>query len=245
MSRSEMEKRRIELHVFQMLAPLIGWEVVPGSIEQPPPNRPDIECTVVGVGPRAVELTALDSSNTRQRLSNWHATRPAWSHALGLWDKSKRERLAEISRNLSLSLTIDEGTTGKMRTQIMHQIQALLLTCPDFSGRMFTAGAKPKGLKGGNAYRDKRRNGIRIHSFSAGPLLAPNASTVERKLTNRTYEAFAPLELFAYSVHDEPDGAVGWQEMLDTSIAKYLPNSLFKSVHLFHFGFGRHIKSYP
>ncbi|HUN73880.1 MAG TPA: hypothetical protein VMU40_05140 [Steroidobacteraceae bacterium] len=64
-------KQAKERRIFGALAPLIGWPVVPGSVQQPTTPQPDILCDVVGIGPQAVELVSLDDPATRRRLENW------------------------------------------------------------------------------------------------------------------------------------------------------------------------------
>jgi len=51
------------------------------------------------------------------------------------------------------------------------------------------------------------------------------------------------MELFAYATHDEPDGAVGWLESIQATVAEHMPGSQFSRVHLFHVSFKRHIWS--
>ena len=78
----ELTKEQIERRIFEALAPLVGMDVVPGSIRQLTPPAPDIECETRGSGPKAVELVALDAPHTRMPLRTCarlesHGTEPS------------------------------------------------------------------------------------------------------------------------------------------------------------------------
>jgi hypothetical protein len=88
-------------------------------------------------------------------------------------------------------------------------------------------------------------NGPRLSAPSAGSWLPPQIDNIEQKLTDRRYQTTAPLELFAYSTHDEPDGAVGLLAQIDACVRAHLPGSAFRRVHVFHVGFGQLLYSYP
>lgn len=61
-----MDKKQLEeRHIFDILAPLLGLLVIPDTVRQGNPPLPDIECEIVGLGPLAVELVALDDKQMR------------------------------------------------------------------------------------------------------------------------------------------------------------------------------------
>ena len=88
--------------------PLIDWEIVPGSLQQPEPRQPDILCEVVGRGPVAVELVALDAEDTRQRLSNMFNTRDAWGLALSRWPQETQQKLRADLTNAYITVNPTE-----------------------------------------------------------------------------------------------------------------------------------------
>jgi hypothetical protein len=244
LSLSDRKKMREELLAFQALASLIDLRVDHATIVQAPPPAPDIECEVDGLGPLAVELTALDANPTRQRLSNWQSTRLSWTRALMKWSPEQRKLIRQHGADLSLSLDIANEANLRDRISIMAAIQATLLESPDLEGKLFESGQVPKGLERGVAYRGGlHAKGPHIISFSAGSWRPPLLSKIVDKLTRKNYKTDSPLELFAYSTHDEPTGAVGLREQIEKCIAEHLPGSRFRRVHVFNLAFGEHIYS--
>jgi hypothetical protein len=245
LSLSDRKKQRKELLEFQALASLIDLKIDPKSIKQLPPKAPDIECEVEGSGPLAVELTRLDSNATHQGLSNWQSTKDAWPRALEGRPAEEQAKIIREAGDLTLSLGLDYAANFRARVRIMRAIQDELLANPGHKGELFKARTMPEGLESGNAFRGSVSNGPHIVFFSDGYWRPPQITKIVEKLTRKTYVTKAPLELFAYSVHDEPTGAVGLQEQIEASVREHLPRSLFRRVHVFHLGFRQHIYSYP
>jgi hypothetical protein len=242
-----LSKQAVERRTFEALAPLIGWDVVPGSLRQPDPPQPDILCEVVGRGPVAVELVSLDAEDMRLRLSNMFHTRDAWGLALSRWAPDARQRLLTDLTKAYISVNFAEELGTRDRATIFGVVQDFLLARPGFRGEIAAEiiGTPP----GFHAARVGRFNhfadGPHISAPSAGYWQAPQIENIVRKLSDRQYTPAAPMELFAYSTHDEPDGAVGSLEGIRAAIAQHLPGSHFERVHLFHVGFLTHICSMP
>jgi hypothetical protein len=232
-----LTKEQAELRVFESLARLAGYEIVGGSIKQSPPPAPDIECETAG-GPLAVELVALDAPDTRTRLNNMHATEQAWVRALAQWPDAERERLAVQCEDVYLGLQIENSAGPRARTVLLKQVQAALLSKPSrFEGELFSFFDHPPGLMGATVHRGPRKtNGPRIIAPSAGSLQRPQVDKIEQKLTAKTYRTSAPLELFAYSTHDEVDAYLDGLRCIDASVQQHLPRSLFRRVWVFDFG---------
>jgi len=249
---AELSKAQVERRVFEKLAPLAGYQVVPGSIRQDPPPAPDIACEVVGVGPLAVELVALDHEETRTRLSNMFSTEEAWDRALTTRPQAEQARLRAECDDVLLSLNFAEAAGSRARRDAMLAIQDRLLALgPSFTGSLFAGvagiagAAAPGGLRDAVVHRGHVSQGPRLSAPSAGSWLPPQIDKIQEKLTDKRYQTSAPLELFAYATHDEPDGAVGLLEQIDRCVCTHLPGSLFRRVHVFHVGFGQLIYRYP
>lgn len=240
-----LSKQAIECRIFKALAPLIGWEIVPGSVQQPAPPQPDILCEVVGRGVVAVELVSLDAEDTRVRMANMFNTRDAWGFALSRWPGELQQRLRADLLNAYISLNFLEDLGTRDRARVLHVIQEVLLATPGFSGEITAESiGTPRGFHGARVGRfDHIKDGPKFSAPSVGFWKAPQVHKIAEKLSDKTYTPAAPMELFAYSPHDEPDGAVGSLEEIQAVIAEHLPGSQFQCVHVFHLGFLTHICS--
>ena len=241
-----LSKQAIERRTFEALAPLIGWQIVPDSIKQPSPPQPDVLCEVVGHGPLAVELVALDASDTRRRLTNMFTTRAAWEDAISRWPASVRQELQIELRNAYISLNFANEAGSRDRAALLRTVQEFLLGHAGFSGEIDPEDiGAPQGFHGAKVGRFDVSDGPHISAPSGAYWQPPQVDKITEKLPDKTYEPVAPLELFAYATHDEPDGAVGSLETIEATVAEHLPASMFQRVHLFHLGFLRHICSIP
>jgi hypothetical protein len=238
------EKQDYERRVFEALAPLVGLVVVPGSIRQPDP--PDIVCEIVGSGPLAVELVAIDAADTRTRLNNMFITKKSWADALATWSLGEQTALRAGTSDVFLSLDFDNAAGARDRRVALRAIQGLLLRQPGFTGKVSIQGVgRPPGLNAATVHRGGVTNGPRVSPFSVGSWQPPQVEMIEKKLSNRNYQSVAPLELFAYATHDEPNGAVGSMEQIEQTITKHMPGSSFTRVRVFHLGFLQHLFTYP
>ncbi len=233
-----MNKREIELRVFEALASIAGLRVIQGSVAQKPEPAPDIVCRVVGIGPLAVELTALDDDGTRTRLANMFATKDTWGAALKRRAGAEQTELSTRCKDAHLSLTFEETAGTRVRTGAMSAIQnRVLALAHDYEGEMFRDLDHPAGLHGARIIHGCGTGGPHINASSAGPWLPPQVDKIEEKLTKKKYRTAGPLELFAYANHDEPDGAVDSLAQIDACVRTYLPGSAFKRVRVFNLGF--------
>ncbi|HEV7448073.1 MAG TPA: hypothetical protein VGO18_36235, partial [Steroidobacteraceae bacterium] len=116
----------------------------------------------------------------------------------------------------------------------------LLVRASGFTGDLLGGLNGPDALERAVVYRGSVTNGPQFSPFSAGSWLPPQIDKIREKLVDKRYQTAAPLELFAYSLHDEPDGAVGGIEQIDTVVHPHLPGSRFRRVHVFHYGFAGH-----
>jgi hypothetical protein len=239
-----LTKQEHEREVFEMLAPLAGLHVVPGSISQPDP--PDIVCEIFGHGTLAVELVAIDAPETRSRLDNMTTTDEAWSRALATGPSENQSSLRAETADVFCSIGFRNDAGLRDRTKAMRALQGFLLQHPGCSGALpLSAIGRPSGLTSVTIHRGHVARGPRFSHFSAGRWLPPQVSKVEEKLRPGRYKFDVPMELFAYAVHDEPDLAIGSLEELQNVIEEQLPGSAFRRAHVFDFGLRRHLYSYP
>jgi hypothetical protein len=239
-------KQARELSTFERLAPLIGWKVVRGSIQQPKPPEPDILCTVEGVGQVAVELVSLDDEYTNLRLANWRGTRGAWQRALSQWPEAEEAQLRNDMRNAYITVNFAEDLGVKGRAEAFHVMQAVLLGLPGFKGEITAETLhNPKGFQGAKLWRNDFESGPHFQAPSVSNWSGPQVEKIIEKLTEKTYAPVAPMELFAYSPYNEPDGAVGSIDAIQAAVAAHMPKSKFRRVHIFHAGFGKHVWSSP
>lgn len=89
------------------------------------------------------------------------------------------------------------------------------------------------------------KNGPRLIVPSSGHVQPMQIDKIREMLTVKTHQTKTPLELFAYSVHDEVDGYVGALEAIEQCVDAHLPGSSFRRVRVFDFGRGRHVGSWP
>jgi hypothetical protein len=145
-----------ELRIFEALAPMIGYEVVPGSIQQPDPPQPDVLCEIVRVGPLAVELVAIDDPVTRTRINNMFGTRDAWNEAARQWAVPERLILDADLHDAHISAQFAEAAGIRDRTAALHALQMFLLARPRFSGDVGTEeiGA-PRGFESARVFRGR------------------------------------------------------------------------------------------
>jgi hypothetical protein len=94
----------------------------------------------------------------------------------------------------------------------------------------------PRGGLASYAVRPRRKV-LHITTSSAGSWLPPQLDKIREKLVDKTYRTNVPLELFAYSMHDEVDGHVDGLAAIENCINTYLPGSKFRRVSVFNRGF--------
>jgi hypothetical protein len=240
----KLTKAETERRIFNALAPLLNWLIVPGSVQQPAPRHPDIRCDVVGIGPLAVELVSIDAPDAHMRMNNMSGTRAAWDQAMVRWPEPVRQRLLSELRDTQMSVFFTNQTGTRDRSKILYDLQAFLMSHPRFSGEIT---ADYLGFPQGLHHVVVRQfagfaHGPEVTAPSGDWLRPPQVDKIIEKLRDKSYDsAGAPCELFAYSRYDEPDGAVGWLESIQEAVATHLPGSKFRRVHLFHLGFLRHI----
>lgn len=205
----DLTKEEREFRTFEVLAPLAGLKVVPGSIIQALPPAPDIQCDVVGIGHANFELVALDDPYTRTRLSNMFNTKQAWERALSRLSASDQANVSSAFADVHLSLNFEEMAGTKDRAVALSAIQKELLSLPaGYTGPLFTRATMPSRLYAVSVFRNKVANGPHFSAPSAGGWMPPQLSKIEEKLRDKNYTFTGPLELFAYSPHDEPDGHI-------------------------------------
>jgi hypothetical protein len=236
-------KEAIERRIFDALVPLLGWAVVPGSVEQSRPPRPDILCEVSGAGAVAVELVALDIAATRQRMSNMFSTSDAWRSALAERPIGEQRALQSDLRNAYISVSFAEQAGPRDRAAALYKLQSFLLIHRRRRGEVQADEIdSPRGFHSASIWRGGISKGPQVTSSSAGYWHQPQVSNITKHLQT-CYEVTAPLDLFAYSLHDEPDGATNSLANIQAVVAQHLPGSRFRRVHVFHVGFLKHIWS--
>jgi hypothetical protein len=194
-----------------------------------------------------VELVALDPPETRRRLSNMFGTPSAWHQAMTQWPEPEQQKLQSDLDNAHVSVHFSNNAGTRDRSAVLYGLQSFLLARPGFAGRVTAEDLEyPHGFQWANIGRLKITNGPHITSPSGDYMRAPQVDKIIEKLRDKSYgPAGAPIELFTYATHDEPDGAVGWLESIQSAVAEHVVGSQFRRVHLFHLGFKRHIWSSP
>jgi hypothetical protein len=229
-------KEAVERRVFEALAPLIGWQIEPDSLQQPRPPQPDILCGVVGIGLTAVELVALDATDTRRRLSHLFSTQHAWNAALEGLTADDRTALATDLRNAYISPDFANDAGSVQRARAFQTLQSFLLAHSQFDGDVSSEDLDlPQGFHGARIRRAEFDSGPHVSASSADYWRPPQLEKIVEKLCDKSYEPAqgARLELFAYATHDEPGGAVGSLEAIQALVAKHQSDSKFQRVHLF------------
>ena len=236
----KLTKEQIERRVFEVLAPLAGIDVLPGSIRQLPPPAPDILCASQAGEQLGFELVALDDEYTRKRLALWNSTDLAWDRALASWPEADQTQIKTRCTGLHLSVTFNEAAALRARTQIMREIQKRLLNNDaQFAGELFPKHEMPAELTWARVFRGvvAGAGAPHITTSSAGSWCAPQIDKIKEKLVDKRYEIEAPLELIAYAVHDEPDGHVDSLTLIKRCIDTYLPGSRFDRVSVINLAF--------
>jgi hypothetical protein len=242
-SVSKVERER---RIFETLLPLTGMRLVPNSLRQEDPPAPDIECQIEQVGPFAVELVALDAEETRTRLTNMQGMDEAWNRALMQWSSADQARLRQYCTEVFLSLDVASNAGNRARAEIMKAIQKKLLSTPThFEGELFTPWDRPTGLAVARVHRGGVMDGPRISAPSAGSWCMPQVDKIREKLVDKSYRTSAPLELFAYSTHDDVDAHVDSRNAIDECVRRYLPGSQFRRVRVFNLAFQQLKYTYP
>ncbi|HEX3949489.1 MAG TPA: hypothetical protein VHW95_06535 [Steroidobacteraceae bacterium] len=240
-------KEQSERRAFEALAPLIGLAVIPGTIQQLRPPAPDIQCEVTGIGHYNAELVALDDDTTRRRLNNMYNSEKALERAIGSLTPEEQATVSAEMADVHISMIFDENAGTRDRGKLVTGVLRELLARPaGFRGDIYgDLDDLPRGLHSATIARFKKANGPTITSPSAGYWCPPQLEQITTKLKDKTYQCSGRLELFAYSIHDEPDGAVGGLEGIEQTIRQDIGTSKFDRVHVFHVGFLKHILTLP
>lgn len=191
----------------------------------------------------SAELVALDVPQTRQRLTNMFGTSDAWRVALGHRPAGEQQALRAALHDAHISVLFAEEAGLRDRAAVLSKLQSYLLS---HLGRRGEVGADdigyPDGFHSATIWRGSVSDGPRVTSPSAGYWHPPQVGAITKHLQTH-YETDAPLDLFAYATHDEPNGSVGSLATIQAAVAQHLPGSQFRQVHLFHVGFRQHIWS--
>jgi hypothetical protein len=140
-------KQAIERRTFDALVDLLGWGIVPGSVEQPAPPQPDIRCEVAADGPLAVELVAIDPPATRLRMSNMFGTPFSWRQATAWWPEAERRQLQADLQDAYLSVHFPNDAGTRDRAKVLFGLQSFFLSRPGFAGRVTAEDLEfPQGL---------------------------------------------------------------------------------------------------
>jgi hypothetical protein len=243
---AELAKEERERRIFIALAPTAGIKVVSGSIIQAPPPAPDIQCDVEDLGHINFELVALDDQYTRTRLSNMFNTKQSWEHALSRLSSEDQASVRAVFADVFLSLNFAEMAGKKDRSAALSAIQKELLRQPaGYAGPLFGPTTMPARLHAVSVFRNKTTDGPHFSAPSVGSWMPPQLKKLEQKLREKDYTFTGPLELIAYSEHDEPDGHINSLDEIRMCIDRNLTGSRFTRVHVFHLGFLQHIVSVP
>jgi hypothetical protein len=129
----------------------------------------------------------------------------------------------------------------------MTLIQDRLLKLPaEFSGELYENKLEmPPGVHWARAARGAHENGPQIIAPSAGYWLPPQVDKIREKLVDKVYQTSAPLELFAYSEHDEVDAHIASLPAIEQCIKAHLPGSKFHRVSVFNLGFLQLVYRFP
>jgi hypothetical protein len=243
----KLSKQVRELRAFKAAAEALHWKVSPDSIQQPAPPEPDVLCIVEGLGPVAVELLSLDDQPTNKRKAFARETPEAWEGVLSRWPEVEQGQLRDDTRNAYITANFAEDLGAKDRAEVFHAIQTLLLGLPGFKGKITAESLKnPEGFESAQVGRYEDINdGPRFYAPSVYPWSEAQVDKIVEQLTDKAYTPKAPMDLFAYSVHHAPDGALGSLEKIQAAVAEHLPGSQFRRVHLFNLGLRQHICSMP
>ncbi|WP_138927747.1 hypothetical protein [Verminephrobacter aporrectodeae] len=233
--RTDSDSER-EIRIFKELASVAKLILVPNTVRHPVPPAPDIECQVQGAGLLAVELVALDSENTHTRLANMHATLDCWKDAIKTWGPTEQERLRCSCENAHLSISICNDAGKRDRTRIMKSIQEQLLKKPDnFIGELDLESSSDKCKTSVTVFRgDDIVCGPRIFAPSGYEWQMPQICKIKQKLVDKTYKTSDPMDLFAYSIHDDVDSHIKSMAMIDRCVKRYLARSQFRRVLVFN-----------
>ena len=238
-------KEAIERRVFDSLAPLVRWDVVPGSQQQPKPPRPDMLCEIADQGPVAVELVSLDAQTTRRRLNNMFSTPKAWDRALARRPLGEQQTLQSTLSNAYITAVFKDEAHMRLRADALHRLQTYLLS--NNLGRRGDVTpsqlGSPEGFESATVWRDGVIKGPYVTSSSGGYWQAPQVNNIVDHLQSAYQIDGRPMDLFAYSTHDEPDGHVDSLANIQAVVRQHLPGSQFRRVHVFHVGFRQHIWS--
>jgi len=117
-----------------------------------------------------------------------------------------------------------------VRTKIVTEIQNRLLAASrTFEGHIFNASDIPAELQFARVSRGQTA-GPHFSTSSAGSWLPPQLDKIREKLVDKKpYRADAPLELFAYSEHDEVDGHVDGLSKIELCVKTHLVGSQFSA----------------
>jgi hypothetical protein len=173
-------------------------------------------------------------------------TKDAWARSLRGLPPAELAKVHAEFATVHLSLNFEETAGTKDRSAAMSAIRKELMSLPSGYARpLFSSISLPARLHGVRVHRNKTTDGPHFSAPSTGSWMPPQLNKIERKLRDKNYTFSGPLELFAYSEHDEPHGHVDSLNEICACINGNLTESAFTRVHVFHLGFLRHIVTTP
>jgi hypothetical protein len=237
-SEKELRKKAHELALFKRFCNIKPFEIVEGTLTQPPPPAPDIRVEILGNGFVGFELVCVDE--------------PAYLRGLNLMPESARlltdfyerrlsagERSAfdERYRNAMLHVHFADtaGQRGVRRT-LRPLFDALMrlpagLQGPSLEDQL----TRVDGVQYVYISRDESFSGPEFTTPTSGMLTGLNIGALEAKL-DKTYESDRPVELLAYAMEVSRQAD---DDAIKALVDERMPGSSYRRVWVYEHMLGK------
>jgi hypothetical protein len=237
-------EKAAELRTFEQFALAAALPVQAGSVQQPDPSppgsnpvtagkRPDIECSVAGLGTVGFELVSIDANAERRRLGALWAQRDTWAHALRRLNASTRAVVEARYADAQVVVVLAPPHSTKVHRAAFGDILQRMAAQPaGFVGELYDrTRPPPSGIESARVRRLSLTDGPHFFGMSTAYAKPPSFDSLHKKLARQNYASPGRLEVIAYSTYGEPLQQVAPQRFAHECLA--LDSSQFSRVWFF------------
>jgi hypothetical protein len=229
-SDKELRHKSIERGLFERFCGIKPFEIVEGTLTQPPPAAPDISVDLVGDGTVGFELVCIDEVShirglnlmpeSARLITAFHEQLP--SEARAAFDERYGDTLLRVQ-------FVDTAGQRGVRRSLPLLFDALMDLPTGLTGRVLSRGARVDGVHYVHIVRDESFKGPEFNMDTGGLLTGLNIGALEAKL-GKTYEFSGPVDLLAYAMEISRQSD---DESIKALIDARMPASSYRKVWVF------------
>jgi hypothetical protein len=235
-SEKDRRQKAHESAVFGRFCSLNPFEIVPGTVTQPPPPAPDIRVDIVGDGLVGFELVNIDDIGYLRGLNLMpESAKVLADFHEGLSELERSEFDAKYKDAMLHVHFVDSAGLRGVRRTLAPLFAALTSLSPAIEGPVLNDGAV-RGLQHVYISRGESLSGPEFGTPSSGMIEGLNLDALEAKLGNTYENAGRPVELLAYAMEisrQADDDAIN--ALLDAQ----MPASSYRKVWIYEHMLGK------